>query len=79
MSAEKDSAEHDTAEKKEVVIKCRRTGQAYDLSTCSRCPYCFGDNSEAATADRSTFCDFHPRRDPVHFGFPGGDSRSQRG
>ena len=58
---------------------CRRTGQLFDPAECDRCPYCFGDDADVASADRDTFCDFHPGEDPVHFGFPGNDSRSQHG
>jgi hypothetical protein len=73
------SAENDRAEQGDAAIKCRRTGQTYDLSTCTRCPYCFGDNADVASADPASFCDFHPGGDPVCFGFPGNDARTQRG
>lgn len=63
----------------EKLIACRRTGQRYDLEVCPRCPYCFGDEKDISHTDPSEFCDFHPGRDPVHFGFPGDDSRALRG
>lgn len=60
-------------------IPCRRTGQLYDSSNCKRCPYCYGDDADVEGTDVKTFCDFHPGVDPVHFGFPGDDARTQRG
>ncbi len=73
------STENDCADQGDAVIKCRRTGQTYDLTTCKRCPYCFGDNTDGENADRASFCDFHAGGDPVHFGFPGNDTRTDRG
>ena len=63
----------------EQVIACRRTGQRYDLTECPRCPYCFGDDADVASADPSSFCDFHVGVDPVSFGFPGNDARTLHG
>ena len=60
-------------------LACRRTGRHYELSECPRCPYCFGDEKDLSDTDPAEFCDFHPGRDPVHFGFPGHDSRTLRG
>ncbi|MDP6739981.1 MAG: hypothetical protein QF404_08205 [Planctomycetota bacterium] len=73
------SAEKDQAEQGDAVIKCRRTGQTYDLSMCPRCPYCFGDSADVESTDPESFCDFHPGEDPVSFGFPRNDVRMQRG
>ena len=73
------STENACAEQGDAAIKCRRTGQTYDLSTCPRCPYCFGDSADVASTDPESFCDFHPGEDPVSFGFPGDDVRTQRG
>jgi len=61
------------------LISCRRTGQRYNLEVCPRCPYCFGDEKDISHTDPTEFCDFHPGRDPVHFGFPGDDARTRRG
>ena len=66
-------------EQQGAVITCRRTGQLYDLSECPRCPYCFGKDSDVASADTASFCDFHPGGDPVNFGFPGDDTRTLHG
>jgi len=61
------------------TIACRRTGQIYDLTECPRCPYCFGDDADVASADPASFCDFHPGVDPVNFGFPVDNLRTERG
>lgn len=34
------------------------------------CPYCFGGAADVASMQRSRFCDFDAKRDPVVFGFP---------
>ena len=60
-------------------IRCRRTGQLYSLAECPRCPYCYGDDDAVASARREEYCDFDPKRDPVHFGFPPGAARDLRG
>jgi hypothetical protein len=64
---------------KQGQVACRRTGQLYDTTECERCPYCFGEDADLAGGDRETFCDFHPGKDPVHFGFPGDDARTLHG
>jgi len=61
-------------------LRCRRTGQMYTVEEHVVCPYCSG---EAETIERggdySEFCEFEAGRDPIHFGFPEGASRTSRG
>jgi len=57
----------------------RCTGRLYDPRVCVRCPYCYGTAADVAGADPQTFCDYDPAVDPVHFGFPGDDTRTLRG
>ncbi len=77
-------SDHETPRKETVVpisklVRCRRTGQEFDTTTHTRCPYCYGSKDDVATGDHSKFCDFKPGEDPVCFGFPGTSSRERRG
>lgn len=58
---------HDAAE---PTIRCRRVDARYTVAEHQACPYCFGQASSVATGDHTTFCDYQPGKDPVHFGFP---------
>ena len=61
------------------LLACRRTGKVWNPGECQRCPYCFGEDEAVESAERERFCDFHPGKDPVHFGFPGDDVRTLHG
>jgi len=61
------------------LVECRRTGQAYDVEEHLRCPYCFGEKNDVASAKHGRFCDFEPGKDPINFGFPENSSRNREG
>ncbi len=61
------------------MLRCRRTGEAYDTCTHAQCPYCFGEERDVATGDYTKFCDFRKGEDAISFGFPDDSSRHQRG
>jgi hypothetical protein len=42
----------------------------------AECPYCFGNRQAIAKGRHGEFCDFHPGKDPIHFGFPPDSSRN---
>lgn len=52
------------------ALLCPRCDRQLELAEHARCPYCFGDEVSLRRGDRAEFCDFHPGKDPVHFGFP---------
>ena len=64
---------------KAKLVRCRRTEQAFSIEEHTKCPYCFGKLEKIATGEHSGFCDFEPGKDPINFGFPGDDSRNERG
>lgn len=60
-------------------LLCKRTGERVAPTEHERCPYCFGKLAEIGTGQHEAFCDYHEGVDPLKFGFPGGDSRSEQG
>ncbi|MEW6071150.1 MAG: hypothetical protein AB1726_00965 [Planctomycetota bacterium] len=64
---------------KEERIHCRRTGQDYDPEEHRRCPYCHGALADVAAGDHARFCDYDPKKDPIHFGFPPDSTRHRTG
>ena len=62
------------------VLRCRRTGQMFEVAEHVECPYCSGDaESIEQTGDYKNFCEFRPGEDPINFGFPPDSSRHQHG
>lgn len=64
---------------RESQVVCRRTGEKYSSEEHHRCPYCFGDKTEVVPGEHEAFCDYDPAKDPIHFGFPPGSTRSKSG
>lgn len=62
-----------------IKLRCRRVDRMVDLVEHERCPYCFGHRQELASGRYETFCDWHPERDPLNFGFPDDSAREQLG
>ncbi|KAA3615212.1 MAG: hypothetical protein DWQ01_00375 [Planctomycetota bacterium] len=60
-------------------VHCRRVDRSLPPGEHLQCPYCFGKLAEVEAGEHRRFCDFQPDQDPLHFGFPGDDSRSQQG
>lgn len=60
-------------------LLCRRTGEQVRTLEHERCPYCFGRLAEIESGQHELFCDYREGVDPVHFGFPEGDERFERG
>ncbi len=62
------------------VLRCRRTGQMFNVATHARCPYCFADGEAIAKrGDYKDFCDFDPEKDPINFGFRHDSTRNENG
>jgi len=66
-------------DEEEEKVRCVRTGQEYDSSEHSLCPYCFGEKAKIKEGQHGVFCDYDPKRDPIHFGFPPDSQRAQGG
>ena len=60
-------------------LLCRRTGEWLEPEKHELCPYCFGDLDDVGSGHHEAFCDYHEGVDPVRFGFPGDDARSEQG
>ena len=62
------------------VLKCRRTGQMYEVAQHVECPYCSGDEATIRrTGQYKDFCEFRPGEDPINFGFPPDSTRTKHG
>ena len=62
------------------TLRCRRTGQMFQVSVHARCPYCFADDDTIAKGGQyERFCDYDPEKDPINFGFPPDSTRTQSG
>ena len=62
------------------TLRCRRTGQMFDVPTHAQCPYCYADDDTIATRGTyEDFCDFDPEKDPTNFGFRPDSSRNEHG
>ena len=62
------------------TLRCRRTGQMYDIPKHERCPYCFADEKTIAQGGvYEAFCGFDPTKDPIHFGFRHDSTRNENG
>lgn len=62
------------------TLRCRRTGQMYEVPTHAKCPYCFADDDTIARGGTyKDFCDFDPDKDPIHFGFRHDSTRNENG
>jgi hypothetical protein len=62
------------------TLRCRRTGQTFDVPQHARCPYCFADDDTIAkSGDYEDFCDFDPEKDPINFGFRHDSTRNENG
>jgi hypothetical protein len=61
-------------------LRCRRTGQMFTVAEHAECPYCFSDSDTIAKGGTyESFCEFHPGKDPVNFGFPPDSTRTEEG
>ena len=72
-------AEGPPLEPRLVRLHCRRVERQLEPAEHARCPYCFGPLEEIEQGRYECFCDFHPGRDPIRFGFPEGASRYELG
>jgi hypothetical protein len=63
----------------EQGVTCRRIGKRLPPDEHARCAYCHGDKAEIQTGEHGKFCNYDPNKDPVHFGFPPGAKRDERG
>ena len=62
------------------TLRCRRTGQMFDIPKHGRCPYCFADEKTIAEGGvYETFCDFDAKKDPINFGFRHDSTRNENG
>jgi hypothetical protein len=62
------------------TLRCRRTGQMFDVPTHARCPYCFADEDTIAKGGQyEDFCGFDPEKDPINFGFRHDSTRNENG
>ncbi|MCC6669888.1 MAG: hypothetical protein IT458_02420 [Planctomycetes bacterium] len=60
-------------------IYCRRVQRDLPVQEHGACPYCFGARQQIRTGEHGEFCDYHPDKDPVNFGFPPDSSRNLSG
>ena len=61
-------------------LRCRRTGQMFQVEQHVECPYCSGDAETIRKSGRyKDFCEFRPGTDPVNFGFPPDADRTRHG
>ena len=60
-------------------LLCKRTGEQVEPREHEQCPYCFGRLADVETGKHEAFCDYHQGQDPIHFGFPTDDKRSEQG
>ncbi len=78
MSDQPESDPHPHVKLKQ--LRCRRTGQMYTVEKHVECPYCSGDaETIKRDGDYKNFCEFKAGEDAIHFGFPEGSSRNQKG
>ena len=61
------------------LLLCRRTGQKIEPGEHERCPYCFGRLADIEKGRHEAFCDYREGVDPISFGFPTEDTRSEQG
>jgi len=72
--------EEGQASRRIKVLRCRRTGQMFNVPEHARCPYCFADDETIAKrGDYADFCDFDPEKDPINFGFRPDSTRNENG
>ncbi len=75
-----DQASDPQPQMKVKTLRCRRTGQMFEVAEHVECPYCSGDAEIIEkTGDYKHFCEFKAGEDPINFGFPPDSSRNQRG
>ncbi len=77
-------SEHEDDEQAPIVrnkvLRCRRTGQIFNVAQHEVCLYCSGDAKTIENAHKyEDFCEFRPGVDPINFGFPLDSSRVQHG
>lgn len=75
MTDEPVSADSDSPK----MVWCRRYERELPVEEHNKCPYCFGRNGEVESGDHDKFCDYHPGKDPKHFGFPEDNIRDLNG
>ena len=69
-----------TPEMKVKKLRCRRTGQMFSVSEHVQCPYCYGEEKTIEGGGKyNEFCEFKEGEDPVNFGFPPDNPRTQQG